>query len=287
MNSIKNVMLVATEKLEEHGIENPSFEAGLLLSYVLKCDRLYLHTHSEQKVDTNAMDMFNVLVRKRCKKCPYAYLVKNKEFMGLNFYVDKNVLIPRDDTEIVCKTVIDYCNENLDKHLKIHDLCCGSGTIGISVANFTTNTTVTMSDISMNAIEVASRNAKSILGECANSRIKLSCSNLFDSIYVDKFDVIVSNPPYIGDDEFEELDPTVKNYEPSLALRAEAGGLDFYVKIAERATQFLKDGGLIVLEIGAKQAGKVRLLLEGAGFYRIEVLRDLSGKNRCIKGIKL
>ena len=222
------------------------------------------------------------------------YVTNKQEFMGLEFYVDENVLIPQPDTEILVEEVIDIC-KNLNAHnnsykdgnnecIKILDLCTGSGAIGISIAKNIENSKITLSDISKKALEVAKQNCKNIIGytNSENSnKIKIIQSDLFENIN-DKFDIIVSNPPYIKSEVIETLDKEVQN-EPKIALDGGKDGLEIYRRIIDESYKYLKLNGYLALEIGYDQKEDVIDLIKNTKKYtHIYSKKDLAGKDRIV-----
>ena len=236
--------------LKERNIEDSNLKARLLLSFTLNKPKEYLIVNDSEEIDVNKqMEYFSLLDRLISGE-PLQYITNNQEFMGFSFFVNNNVLIPQPDTEILVQSVIKYLEHNSRKEIsklfeiyekskldkpKILDLCTGSGAIAISIAKkFENNIEVFASDISVKALEVARLN-------CQKNKavVKLIESNLFENIN-EKFDIIVSNPPYIETDEIEELSSEVQN-EPHIALDGGKDGLDFYRKIASNSKKFLTD----------------------------------------------
>lgn len=202
--------------------------------------------------------------------------------MKLDFYVDENVLIPRVDTEILVEEVIDNCNKNEEREYKILDLCTGSGIVGISLAKYIKNCEVVCADISKKALEIAEKNAKNNNVD----NIKFIYSNMFSNIK-DKFDIIVSNPPYIKREVIEELEKEVQN-EPHIALDGGIDGLDFYKIIANQAYNYLNENGGLFLEIGYDQKEEVtNLLKDSEKFGKIYSKKDLYGNDRIVVAYKL
>ncbi len=197
--------------------------------------------------------------------------------MKLDFYVDENVLIPRQDTEILVEEVINNCNKNVKSSYKILDLCSGSGIVGVSLAKYIKNADVVCADISKSALEIAKQNAR----KNKVNNIKFVCSNMFSNIK-DKFDIIVSNPPYIKRNVIKTLQKEVQK-EPNIALDGGIDGLDFYKIIACEAYKYLYGNGGLFLEIGYDQKEEVMSLLKRSGEYRnIYSKKDLYGNDRIV-----
>lgn len=208
---------------------------------------------------------------------PLQYITHQKEFMKLNFYVDENVLIPRADTEILVEEVINHCKENHEKSYSILDLCSGSGAIGISLAKYIENSKVLCADISDKALEIAKKNAKS---NNVNN-IEFIKTDMFKNIE-EKFDLIVSNPPYIKKDIISKLDIEVQK-EPLIALDGGIDGLDFYRIIIDNSNKYLNKNGKLFLEIGYDQKDEVINLLRRSGnFGEIYSKKDLYGNDRAV-----
>ena len=255
----------------------PGRLSKILLKHLLKVSDNYLVINSEEKISEEIIEEFKQDIELLNNGKPIQYITNKQEFMRLNFYVDENVLIPQPDTETLVEEVINICN-NKNYEYKILDLCTGSGAIGISIAKHIDNSSVLMSDISENALEIAKKNALSnrVINKCSFIN-----SDMFENIK-DKFDVIVSNPPYIKTKIISTLDIEVQN-EPFIALDGGQDGLDFYKIIANEAWKYLKSNGILALEIGYDQKEEVTKLLEITGKYKnIYSKKDLSGKDRVI-----
>lgn len=267
MRSVKEVLNIGRSILAKNGID--IIEARLLLSYVLgvkKEDIIKLDECTD-----NEFENFLLAIERRASGVPYAYIVGHKEFMGLDFFVNNNVLIPREDTEILVQKVI-----SLNKR-KILDLCTGSGCIAISLGKNIVGSEIFASDISAGALEVARKNAKA-----NNVFVNFIHSNLFENIE-EKFDVIVSNPPYVRTSVISSLQDEVK-MEPLIALDGGETGLDFYSKIIDEAPDYLNKDGVLAFEVGFDQALNVSKMME-KNFYNIEVVKDLSENDRVVMGI--
>lgn len=233
--------------------------------------------HDNDEVDLNKQESFNEAINKLINNIPLQYITNYQEFMKLDFYVDENVLIPRCDTEILVEEIIENYSNNEKKSYKILDLCTGSGAIGISLAKYIKNAEVVCSDISEKAIEVAKKNSK--INNIKN--IEFLKSNMFENV-IDKFDIIVSNPPYIKKEVIKELDKQVQN-EPNIALDGGIDGLDFYRIIADNAYKYLNDNGGLFLEIGYDQKEDViNLFKENDRYKNIYSRKDLYGNDRIV-----
>ena len=246
----------------------------ILLKYLLNVTDLYIVINSDEELKEDIVNIFKENIEVLNTGIPIQYITNKQEFMGLDFYVDSNVLIPQPDTEILVEEVINNCK----KDVKILDLCTGSGAIGVSIAKNIRGSKVTMSDILDKALEIAKKNAKSneVIDKC-----NFVLSDMFENVQ-EKFDAIVSNPPYIQTKVIKTLDKEVQN-EPKLALDGGEDGLKFYRVIAENAYKYLNKDGILALEIGYDQKDKVVKLLDREEKYtEIYSKKDLAGNDRII-----
>lgn len=278
--TIQENLRKAVQQLKENKIEEPMLKARLLLCYVLKVEKAYLVIHSEEEMRKQDEEEYKKVIQKLVKGYPLQYITHYQEFMKLDFYVDENVLIPRADTEITVEEVIMYCRKQEKKGLRVLDLCTGSGAIAISVKKYIPNCELVAVDISKDALEIAKKNAKQ-----HEVDITWVLSNLFEEVK-GKFDVIVSNPPYIKKEVIKTLDKQVQ-CEPILALDGGENGLDFYKKIIEQAPDYLTENGKIFLEIGYDQKQEVVGIIEKTKQYKmVECKKDLAGNDRMIMAKK-
>lgn len=277
--TIGELLKEARQILMAAGIENCGFEAELLAAQTFNKDRVFFYTHGDEPVTDRQKTVFLTMVKRRAAHEPAAYILNQKEFMGLNFFVDANVLIPRPDTEAMVEVLISQLKKTDHRGKKVLDLCTGSGAIGIALKYFCPEVEMTLSDYSPKALQVAKKNADLLVAGDVN----LMHSDLFVQFPATAaFDLIVSNPPYIPSGEIPKLAQDICEYEPTMALDGGATGLDFYRRIAAQAKGFLKDGGLLALEIGDHQENVVIELLKQNGFSRIEKIADLTGLVRAI-----
>ncbi|MDP4143455.1 MAG: peptide chain release factor N(5)-glutamine methyltransferase [Bacillota bacterium] len=256
-------------------------DCQLLLQYVLNKDKLFIITNKDFDVDNDRCDAYFQLVKFRSKRMPIKYLLKQCEFMGFDFYVREGVLIPRPDTEVLVEQVINEVS--LHGYQKVCDVCCGSGIIGISIAKLIMGISVECCDISTDAAEVTAENIKR-LG--ASDRVKFTKSDLL-SYAIEagyKFDVVVSNPPYVREDVIPTLMEDVKNYEPYIALSGGEDGLRFYRAITEQSKKVLNNGGLLAYEIGHDQGEAVVSILESSSFVDVKCIKDYAGNDRVVMG---
>ncbi len=279
-NSIFKTLNDAASRLEEKNIDSPRLDAEILLAHVLNCRRLNLYVDSDKILPLETVLKFNELINRRLENIPVAYLVGRKDFMGLSFTVNENVLIPRPETEILTELVGEYLR-SLKNEVIFADLGTGSGAISISILKFVKKSRAVAVDISDKALEVAKFNARKFHVE---DRIKFFCGDLFSPLKGRIFNAIVSNPPYIPTKDLKTLQTEVKK-EPQLALDGGEDGLNFYRRIISDAPRFLVDGGLLAVEIGINQANSVKKLFEQENFVDIEIFKDLAGIERIIAGI--
>lgn len=248
----------------------------ILLKHLLKVEDSYLIINSNKEIEVFVEEKFKQGIELLKNGMPLQYITNYQEFMGLSFYVDSNVLIPQPDTENLVEEVLDVLKKDSNKK-SVLDLCTGSGAIGVSIAKYS-ESTVAMSDISNNALDIAKKNATSneVIDKC-----NFVLSDMFENIN-EKFDIIVSNPPYIKTKVISTLDAEVQN-EPMLALDGGEDGLNFYRIIAENAYKYLNEDGILALEIGYDQRVEVITLLEEIGKYTdIYCKKDLGDNDRII-----
>lgn len=276
---IKEVIEEGKNVLSKNNIEDNVIVTRELLAFVLGVEKQYLVIHLEDELNAEDYIKFKENINKLINGMPLQYITNNQEFMGLNFFVNENVLIPQPDTEIIVEETLKKCKELLLKNgkIKILDLCTGSGAIAVSLSIFLGDEAeVFASDISTKALEVAKyNNGKN------NTNVRFIESNLFKNIQEQKFNIIVSNPPYIRSDVINKLSKQVQN-EPHLALDGGEDGLKFYKKIIEQSCNYIENGYLI-LEIGYDQKEDVEnLLKENKNYSEIKTIQDLSGNDRCV-----
>lgn len=277
---IKEALKKANQILIQNNIDEVFLKSRILLAHILNVEKEYLIIHDDEVLLSLQENEFFEKVNNLCSGVPIQYLTNSQEFMGVNFYVDKNVLIPQPDTEILVENVISIIKnlqKSCQKEITVLDLCTGSGIIGVCLKKYLQNVNVLSSDISSNALEIAKKNAN-----LQNVKIDFIKSDLFENID-EKFDVIVSNPPYIKTDKINELSKEVKN-EPRLALDGGQDGLDFYRRIIKESTNFFRKTGYLALEIGYDQKEAVENLFKNFKYKEIKIFKDLSDIERVIIG---
>ena len=273
--TIKQTLAKGMIILKSNNIDSPKLKARLLLQYVLKKSRQYLIVYDNEEVGKKEQWEYFVNIDKLAKGVPLQHITHTQEFMKMDFYVDENVLIPRPDTEILVEEVINIA-QKMDKP-KILDLCTGSGAIAISIAKNVPNAEVYAIDISEKALDIASKNAQRL-----EANVKFIKSDLFKNLKNMKFDIIVSNPPYIKKEDIQYLSEDVKK-EPQIALDGGYDGLDFYRKISKQAIDYLKFGSFLCFEIGYDQKEEVTEIIEKLEHYKgTYCKKDLCGNDRII-----
>lgn len=279
--TIGELLIDGNKILKEADIDTYILDTQLLLGKVLGKDKLYLITNKEEEVSKFKEREFYTLITKRKNKMPIKYILKNAEFMGLDFYVEEGVLIPRGDTEILVEEAIKFIND--DKEYEVCDLCCGSGAIGISIAHLRENTKVDLIDYYDIPEKVTKRN---IVKHKLSKRANFIKSDLLQEVINEekKYDILVSNPPYIKEEVIGTLMDDVKNYEPHTALSGGEDGLYFYRKIVDDSDKILNENGILAFEIGHDQGNEVSNLMNEKGYRNVRVIKDLAGHDRVVVG---
>ncbi len=263
--------------LKNANVESPKLKARLLMQFVLNKPRQYVIVNDMENIEDSVSNKYFDGIKKIKNGIPLEHITHQKEFMKLNFFVNENVLIPRQDTEILVEEVIKIAQKTHSK--KILDLCTGSGAIAVSLAKYLPESEITAIDISKEALNIAKKNAAN---NEVDKQITFINSDMFDNLKDKKFDMIVSNPPYIKQSVIEELDIEVKK-EPYIALNGGEDGLDFYKKIIKESFQYLKYQGYLCLEIGFDQKIDVIELIENEEkFDNTYSKKDLYGMDRIV-----
>jgi release factor glutamine methyltransferase len=271
------LLTITKARLKAEGIDSFRIDSELIVMEVMGCTRVQLITKDDTTLTAEQEEKAEALTARRLAHEPMQYILGHCEFMGLDFRLNRDTLIPRGDTECLVERVIDCIKENNSR--TVLDIGTGSGAIIISLAALT-DISGTAVDISENALAQAAENAKA---NNVADRIDFIQSDLFENVS-GSFDIIVSNPPYIESEVVTELDSQVKDYEPLRALDGGKDGLDFYRAIAENAHLHLNKGGLIAFEIGYNQGEAVSKILEDNNFCKIKVNKDLAGLDRTVCG---
>ncbi len=274
---ISEALKEAVKILEENNISDSKPKARRLLAYSLNRSKEYLIIHEDEEIPEQIYIVYLEKIERLKSHEPIQYILKNQEFMGFDFYVDKNVLIPQPDTENLVEEVINIVEKNNFKQPKILDICTGSGAIAISLAKIIKGSIVYGSDISDEALKIAENNSIS-----NQANVLFMKSDIFKNIFKEfRFNIIVSNPPYIETETIKKLDKEVQK-EPYIALDGGEDGLKFYREIAEKSKYFLEENGFLALEIGYNQKEKVEEILKENKFRNIYFRKDLAGNNRVI-----
>lgn len=280
MLTVLEAIKLSTEYLEKKNVESPRTNAELLLAKILNCKRLELYLAFDKPLNDLEINRYREFIKQRGTRIPLQYIIGKVEFYGLDLNVNNSVLIPRPETELLVELII---SNNRDNEIRILDIGSGSGNIALALAKNLPLSTVTGVEISEKAIEVSRVNA------CENDItnnlkfIKLDIKN-DDSSFLGKFDLIVSNPPYVSLNDFKLLEPELKDFEPRQALTDELNGLSFYEHIINLSRVLLNENGKLYFEIGKGQHLYIFKLMEQSNFQNIQIIKDFSGIERIIIG---
>jgi release factor glutamine methyltransferase len=280
MLTVLESIKLSTEFLEKKGIESPRLNAEILLSEILNCKRLDLYLKFDQPLKELEISKYREWIKRRGLYEPIQYIIGKIEFFGLQFRVNSSVLIPRPETEILVEEVLRYSKSK--NGLKILDIGTGSGIIAIAIAKQLEDSQITAIDISQEAINLAIENA--VTNEVI-SKLNFLMSDIKDFENNEKFDVVVSNPPYISKEDFPSLQNEIKDYEPRIALTDSNDGLDFYKIISKRSKSLLKKDGRIYFEVGKGQADNVKRILIENDFICIRSINDYQQIERVVTGV--
>jgi len=279
--NIKQTLNKAINILYENNIQNPYLDSEILLSKAINKDRKYILLNSKENLKTVYLNKFYNFIKRRKKGEPIAYIINKKEFWKDTFYVNKNVLIPRPDTELIVEQALKYSPK--DSQLQILDIGTGSGCILLSILNERPNFYGTGIDISKKTITICKYNAKMLK---LTNRVKFYNSDV-DNFENGKYDIIVSNPPYIEFNNLKYLEKDVVNFEPKLALSGGFDGFSEIRKVIKKASDLIKINGKLIIEIGFNQKSKALELLKKNGFYINKTLKDYGKNDRCIISTKI
>ena len=284
--TILQIVSATAEYLQTKGIEDPRLNAELLLAHTLGCRRIDLYANFDKPMKEEERERFKGFLKRRVNREPLQYILGETEFMGLKFFVDRRVLIPRPDTELLVEKSIDLCRqfpENTEA-IKVLDIGSGCGNIAVSIAKFVGNAFVTCIDISADALEVARKNVELHM---ISSRIEFKQVDVLTDAVLglgDDFDIVVSNPPYGSEEDLKTLEPEITEYEPRIAIFDGGDGLKFLRRISEAGQRLLKKGGFLLFEAGFDQSVKINEIMTHEGYCEIEVFKDLARIDRVIKG---
>ena len=279
--NFQQILNQASNELKLKNFKSPKLDTELLLAKTLKVCREEILLNLDRKIEQSDLNKFNYYLNLRKKYKPIAQIINSKFFWKYKFYVNNNVLIPRPETELIIEKALNYIPVNSKKH--ILDIGTGTGCIAISLQKERPNTRIVAIEKSLKAIKVAKKNA-----EMHQVGKKINFINIdIDKHFSNKYDLIVSNPPYIKNCELLSLDNDIKLNEPKLALSGGFSGLEVFFKIVNKCNTLLKRNGMLILEIGYKQGKELKKYLELKGFNQIKVLKDLYGKDRCLISNKI
>ncbi len=276
MSTFRKLLNWGEESLTQAHIPEPRLDAWYLMEYVFELDRTHFFLRDQEEADIKGEKQYRNLIQQRSQRIPLQHLTHQAWFMGLEFYVDKRVLIPRQDTEILVEEAL----KRLEAHQNILDVCTGSGCILLSILSEKPDCRGTGVDISKEALEVAGMNSRKL-----NIPAVFFKSDLFEQID-EYYDMIVSNPPYIPTSVIGELEDEVRKFDPVLALDGGEDGLNFYRRLIKASRNYLNPGGWLLLEIGHDQGEAVSQMMEAAGYEEPQVVKDLAGCDRVVLGRK-
>ena len=275
--TIGRILKWTEQYFKEKGIESPRLDAEVLLSHILGRERIYLYVHFDEPLEPTELARYREAIKQRVQRVPVAYIIGEKEFMGLTFKVTADTLVPRPDTEILVQAAIERLRARGDAP-RFADIGTGTGAICLSVLHFLPKAQADTVDISPAARAVAEENAAA---PGASDRVTFHTGDLLAPLAGQCYDAILSNPPYIPDGDIAALAPEVRLKEPRTALAGGKDGLDFYRRLTADAPAHLKDGGFLAVEVGIHQAAPVAALAVPA-FSRTEILKDYAGIERIV-----
>ncbi|MDT3696834.1 MAG: peptide chain release factor N(5)-glutamine methyltransferase [Ignavibacterium sp.] len=281
MLTVLEAIKLSTAYLEQKGVESARINAELLLAEILKCKRLELYLAFDKPLSENEVKTYREFLKKRGMRIPLQYILGYVDFYGYKLFVDQSVLIPRPETELLVEQIIK--NNSGAGKLRILDIGSGCGNISIVIADKLPDSDVTGIDISEEAIAISEKNRNTLLKKNNLNFLKFDILN--DNIEtLGRFDLAVSNPPYISLEDYNELEPELKNYEPKISLTDNSDGLTFYKKIIFISKHLLNSGGQIYFEIGKGQHKFITEMMIENGFSNLQIIKDYSGIERIIKG---
>ncbi len=281
MHTVLELLNLTTNFFEQKGIDSARLNAELLLAEILKCKRLDLYLTFDKPVKEEEVNSYREFVKRRGNREPLQYILGHVEFYGMTFFIDKNVLIPRQETEILIETVLNQTDK--EANLNILDIGTGSGIIAVSLAHHLPNAKVIAIDKSSEAISIAKKNAEN---HNVVPRITFLETDILNSTLKsdEKFDLIVSNPPYVSQKEFSTLQKEITGHEPDFAVTDFSDGLTFYRKIIETSPRYLNEKAKVFFEIGAGQSEQVKVIFEENDFTSVQIWKDYGNIDRVVKG---
>lgn len=275
----KAVYEYGVQVLEQAEVPEAALDARLLLEETCGTDRTTLFAHPDKELSEDEWKMYKDYIQKRAERIPLQHILGKTEFMGLTFTVNKHVLCPRQDTEVLVEEVMKYLHDGM----RILDMCTGSGCILLSLLHYSNDCIGVGADLSPEALQVAKANCKELGLEETGSFVE---SNLFEQVE-GTFEIIVSNPPYIKTEEIDTLMPEVRNHEPMMALDGLEDGLHFYRLISKQAKDYLPGGGMLFFEIGYDQGEEVQQIMLENGYQEVHLVKDFAGLDRVVYGVKI
>ncbi|MGN0464862.1 MAG: peptide chain release factor N(5)-glutamine methyltransferase [Lachnospiraceae bacterium] len=276
VSTVRELYEKGRQILQKANVENPDYDARILLEWILEFNHADFILEANKEIEEKKEEKYIKYIRIRSTHYPLQYIMKQTFFMDFEFFVDEGVLIPRQDTEVLVEVILE---KEADICQDILDICTGSGCIAISLKKYLPKSNITAVDISKEALEIAKINKEKLKAD-----IKILESDCFENIE-EKFDIMVSNPPYIRTKEIETLMDEVKTFEPMLALDGMEDGLFFYDKLLKEGKAYLKKGGRVYFEIGHDQAKAVSSLFLKYGYKNINIRKDLAGLDRVVYGV--
>jgi release factor glutamine methyltransferase len=279
--NIENILNEGTSILQKSKVSNPQLDSEMLLSSSIKRDKKYIILNSKELLSLEQSENFKALIKRRKKGEPIAYLINKKDFWKDEFFVNKDVLIPRPDTELIIEQVLKISSK--EQQLQVLDIGTGSGCILLSLLKERPNFYGTGMDISKKSINVSKFNAKQLN---LTNRVKFFHSSV-DNFTIGKYDIVVSNPPYIELSNLKYLEKDVVNFEPKLALNGGVDGFSKIRKVINKTRALIKKNGKFILEIGFNQKNKVKKMLKEEGFYVNKSIKDYGNNDRCIISTKI
>jgi len=281
MLTVLDALKKSTEYLDKKGIESPRVNAEIMLAHILNCKRLQLYLAFDRPLKTDEQNLYRKFLQRRTNREPVQYITGEVEFYGLEFQINNSVLIPRSETEILVETIINNVNDK--EEINILDIGTGSGNIAVSLAKNIPNSKITAIDKSKEALAIAKINSKR---NNVNTRINFIENDILKNKnnYGNNYDIIVSNPPYVSNEDFQNLEPELNKYEPSMALTDFSDGFIFYIKISESAKDNLKLTGKLFFELGAGQSIRVNEIMQDNNYCNIQIVKDYQNNDRVIWG---
>ena len=278
MKTIGQILTLSSDYLKSKNTSQGRLELEHLIAHVLNISRLDLYLKFEQPLDEHELSEIRKKLKRLASGEPLAYIEEKVSFYHCELFVDKNVLIPRPETEFLVDHIVQHIQKTAQENKVLFDICTGSGCIGIAIKKALPQLSVSLSDISQEALKIAQKNAKA-----NDASVDILCGSLLEPFAGKKADFIVSNPPYIDEQSFNALDRHVKDFEPSLALCGGKTGYEYYEQFAKTLPPYLNDGAMVWFEVGHDQAQKVKSLFENQGCYHVQIIKDLANHERIVE----